>query len=140
MPHGCNVGGAIKILLVEDEALTAMLLARNLQLSGYSVCGPASTGEAAIEIAKREKPDLVLMDIRLAGPMDGIKAATAIASFSDVPIVFVTGYDDKQLRQRANAVHPAAYLVKPVTPREIEPVIKALFGDSKYLASAPCDR
>lgn len=118
----------IKILLVEDEALTALLLTRNLEMIGYHMCGPVGTGEAAVEIAAAERPDVVLMDIRLGSAMDGIEAAQKIKAIHPVPIVFMTGYEDDQTRAHANSVEPAAYLVKPVTPDDVEPVIADIFS------------
>ena len=116
----------IKILIVEDEAVTARLLKLSLQRMGYTVCEPAATAEAAIATAGQEQPDVILMDIRLAGEMDGIEAARRIALLCDVSIIFMTGYSDRETRERAQALNPAAYLVKPVTPAEIEPLIGAL--------------
>ncbi|RMF03324.1 MAG: response regulator [Chloroflexi bacterium] len=118
----------IKILLVEDEALTALLLTRNLEMIGYHMCAPVGTGEAAVETAAAEQPDVVLMDIRLGSAMDGIEAAKQIKAIRPVPIVFMTGYEDDQTRARADSVGPAAYLVKPVTPDDVEPVIADIFG------------
>ena len=90
-----------KIEIVEDEAMTAMLLARNLRLVGYSTCGPVSTGEAAIQLAGEERPDVVLMDIRLAGAMDGIQAAADIKQRWGIPVIFMTGYSDADTMERA---------------------------------------
>jgi CheY-like chemotaxis protein len=117
----------IKILLVEDEAMTAFLLRRNLQLLGYQVAKPLATGEAAIEAVQEQDYDVVLMDIRLAGKMDGIQAAEQISALNCTKIVFLTGYLDDEIMQRAQVCHPAAYLVKPVTPDDIQPVIAELF-------------
>lgn len=118
----------IKILLVEDEALTALLLTRNLEMVGYHMCTPVGTGEAAIETAAAEQPDVVLMDIRLGSAMDGIEAAQKITAIRPVPIVFMTGYEDNDTRARANSVSPAGYLVKPITPDDVEPVIADIFS------------
>ena len=118
----------VLLLVVEDEAMTAWLLSQSLQHMGYTVCGPVATGEAAVQAAADEQPDVVLMDIRLAGPMDGIEAAERIAAQREVSIIFMTGYSDQETKSRALALHPAAYLVKPVTPEHIVPVLEALFG------------
>ena len=120
----------IRILLVEDEAITAMLLKRNLELVGYEVSELVATGEAAIEAVENNHFDVVLMDIRLVGKIDGVEAATKIASQGDTPIIFMTGYSDGDIRARVKALNPAAYLVKPVTPDDIAPVIARLFAES----------
>ena len=88
-----------------------------------------ATGEDAVRAAAEERPDLVLMDIRLAGEMDGIEAARQIAAASPAKIAFMTGYSDERIVQRARALNPAAYLVKPVTSEHIHPVIAAIFGE-----------
>jgi CheY-like chemotaxis protein len=118
----------VKVLLVvEDEAMTAWLLSQSLRRLGYTVCGPVATGEAAVQTAADEQPDVVLMDIRLAGPMDGIEAAERITAQREVSVIFMTGYSDQEVRSRALAQRPAGYLVKPVTPEHIVPVLERLF-------------
>jgi CheY-like chemotaxis protein len=117
----------IKLLIAEDEAILAWMLCQNLELSGYEVCAPVATGEAAVKAALDYSPDVILMDIRLAGVMDGIEAAERISAQTPIPIIFMTGYSDDNIRERADVLHPAAYLVKPVTPDQIVPVLSAIF-------------
>lgn len=117
------MGKTIKILLVEDEAMLAMMLKKNLELKGYEVSGPVASGEAAIQEAAEELPNAVLMDIGLLGKMDGVEAAKKISETCDVAIIFMTGYSNEDVKVRAQALHPAAFLVKPVTPDDIEPVL-----------------
>jgi len=81
-----------RILVVDDEAALAVQLKERLTKMGYEVVGKASSGEAAIEMARRFSPDLVFMDIVLPGKIDGIKAAEVINENLDIPIVFVTGH------------------------------------------------
>ncbi len=114
-----------KLLLVEDEFLIAKLLQKNLQLVGYEVCELVSTGEEAVERAGQEQPDFILMDIRLAGKMNGIEAAREIEQRFQIPIIFMTGYSDEEVVAQAKALNPLAYLVKPVTPDDIKPVVDA---------------
>ena len=104
----------IRILIVEDEFLAAVYLQRELIRSGYTVSQPVATGEEAIERAEQEQPDVVLMDIRLAGAIDGIEAAREIVSRHAIPIIFMTGYSDGETRERAQRLAPAAYLIKPL--------------------------
>jgi two-component system, response regulator PdtaR len=103
-----------RILIVEDEIISAMALERMLADIGYSVVATVSTGEDAIEWTKRERPDIVAMDIRLAGKMDGIDAASRIMAESATPIVFMTGYDDKETRARALTLKPLGFMIKPI--------------------------
>lgn len=116
-----------KLLIVDDEAVFTLLLKRIFRKLGYHVCEPVATGEAAIQAALQEKPDVVLMDIRLVGPMDGVAAATRILESHQVPIIFMTGYADEATENRARALKPAALLTKPVTPEDILPVLNTLF-------------
>jgi DNA-binding NarL/FixJ family response regulator len=81
---------------------------------GCAVVRIVSTGEDSIASAKEDRPDIVVMDIRLAGKMDGIDAATAIVAERSVPIVFMTGYDDDAVRGRAMKIKPMVYVVKPI--------------------------
>ena len=112
------------ILIVEDDAIVAVHLRSMLTGLGYSVTGPLATGEAAIATAANEPSDLILMDIQLAGEMDGITAAKRILFNADVPIVFVTSYSQDPLIQQAKTIVPYGYLLKPVSPRELAVVIE----------------
>ena len=108
-----------KILIIEDEALSAMLLARTLSDIGYSIDKVVATGEAAIENAKLGNPDIIAMDIRLAGKLDGIEAASTITSELSIPIVFMPGYDDRLTRDRAMSLKPLGYMIKPLDLKKI---------------------
>ncbi len=108
-----------KILLVEDEKFIAMLMEMELEEAGFTVCRQVATGESAVEAAEEENPHAILMDIRLAGELDGVDASMKIRAFSQVPIIFMTGYQDESTRERAKAVDPLAYLIKPVDIQEL---------------------
>ena len=112
------------VLIVEDDAILAVHLRNMLIGLGYGVPEPVATGEAAIAAVAAERPDLILMDIQLAGEMDGITAAGHIRSTVDVPIVFLTGYSQDPLLQRAKTTAPYGYLIKPVSPRELAATIE----------------
>ena len=113
----------VRILLVEDEFITGLLMGKQLQDAGYIVCKNVTTGENAIVCARKDPPDIILMDIRLAGAMDGIDAASDIKKSSDIPIIFITGYDDTDMRDRALKTNPLGYLVKPVNVSKIRKII-----------------
>lgn len=104
----------LSLILVEDEIIIAICLKNDLEKAGFTVLGRAATGEEAIRLVMKFKPDLVLMDIRLAGEMDGIEAARKIKAAGDTQIVFMTGYPDTESRERAGSVNPVAYLNKPI--------------------------
>jgi len=116
-----------KILVVDDEAIITMQLEERLSAMGYTVAGMASSGEDAIEKARRLIPDLVLMDIVMPGKLNGIEAAKTIAGM-DIPVVFVTSYADDTIIEKAKQVGPYGYIVKPFNELEIKAAIEvALF-------------
>jgi len=104
----------LKILIVEDEVLTAIILKRNLEKAGYQVAKSVVSGEDAVKTAMEMEIDIVLMDIRLAGEMDGIDAAAEIQKIRITPIIFCTGYDDEETKNRADKLNPLAFLNKPL--------------------------
>jgi two-component system, response regulator PdtaR len=117
-----------KILVVDDEAIITMQLEERLSAMGYTVTGMASSGEDAIEKARRLKPDLVLMDIVMPGKLNGIEAAKTITGELDIPVVFVTSYADDAIIEKAKQVRPYGYIVKPFNELEIKAAIEvALF-------------
>lgn len=107
-----------RILIVEDEQVIALDLQLNLEEMGYVVVANTDNGPDAIALANRHKPDLVLMDIMLKGPMDGIEAAQAIGELH-IPVIYLTAYSDSQTVQRAAATAPYGFLTKPFQRREI---------------------
>ncbi len=113
----------ITVLIVEDEAMAALMLKKILDLLGYQVYEPVATGQDAISSAEKEKPDVILMDIRLPGDIDGIQAAQEIVSRRKIPIIFMTGYMDEEILQRARALNPAACLTKPMHMNKIKSII-----------------
>ena len=122
----------IKILIAEDEAINALSMQRALTMSGYKVCELISTGEEAVEAVKQEKPDLVIMDIILNGSVNGIEAARKMRSRSDIPILFITGYDERKLIQQIKSIPSSTYLIKPITPKVlISAITRALYNENK---------
>jgi len=105
---------AIQLLIVEDEVIIAKDLERHLRAWGYEVIGLAPSGEEAYEISLLAHPDLVLMDIRLNGEIDGIETAARIYEHLDVPVIYLTAHADEPTLQRAKLTHPLGYLMKPV--------------------------
>ena len=120
-------------MIAEDEAISALSMQRALIRAGYDVCDLVSTGEDALERVKQKNPNLVIMDVFLNGRVNGIEAAMEIRSRSDIPIVFITGYEEGQLIEQIKSINSSTYLLKPFTPRALESVItQALQNEYKY--------
>ena len=113
-----------RILIVEDEGLVALDLQSRLQRLGYTVVGIADTRERAMSIALVQLPELVLMDIHLAGGSDGVTAAEEIHETLGLPIVFLTAYADTETLDRAAKVAPFGYIVKPFEERSLAATIQ----------------
>jgi len=103
-----------RILIVEDEIITAMSLQHLLELWGYVTCGQATSGREAVEKADVEKPDILLIDVSLSGNINGIQAAREIRSRLSSPIIFITGYSDKETMKEIQDIEPAGWFIKPV--------------------------
>jgi len=116
---------ACRILVVEDEGVVALDIAHALTQMGYVVTGTAASGEQAVRLAEETHPDMVLMDIRLRGTMDGIEAASQIRLQHSASIIFLTAFADEPTMQRAQAVQPAAILRKPYEKGALQDAIEA---------------
>ncbi|MCA1914802.1 hybrid sensor histidine kinase/response regulator [Methanospirillum hungatei] len=108
-----------QVLIVEDEAIVAESIASKLRRYGYEVVDTLPTGEEAVDKAGKTRPDVILMDIHLAGKMDGIQAADRISSQYHIPVIFLTAYADEQTIARAKEAGPFGYLVKPFRERDL---------------------
>ena len=115
-----------KVLVVEDEVLTAKSLKLDIEDLGVKVLGPVAKGENSVDIALKENPDLILMDIRLSGSMNGVEAAQQILLKKKIPIVFMTGFALKDIKGQAQKLNPIDYLEKPVDINRIKQIIEAL--------------
>jgi len=113
-----------KILIVEDEAIVAMEIEGRLTKLGYGIAGSVSTGEAAIAAAQKTMPALVLMDIMLAGEIDGVHASAEIRRRFNIPVVFLTAYADEKTLKRAKLTEPFGYLMKPFEEIELRTTIE----------------
>jgi PAS domain S-box-containing protein len=108
-----------KILIVEDEAITAMDIQKALENSGFEVVSIASMGNEAIQKAGELKPDLVLMDITLKGRMDGVVVAEKIMSLFDIPVIYLTAFSDEETFKRAKLTKPYGFITKPINYNEL---------------------
>ncbi len=113
-----------RILVVDDERIVNLDIQATLKRLGYNIVGDAVSGSEAIEKASQFKPDLVLMDIKLRGEMDGVEAANFIIKSYDIPVVFLTAYSDDQTLNRAKLSGPFGYLLKPFEERDLRSAIE----------------
>jgi CheY-like chemotaxis protein len=116
--------GQTRILVVENERIVAQDLRRRLHRMGYTVCAIAASGQEAIAYAAQMRPDLVLMDIVLHGPMDGVEAAAQIRARGPLPIIYLTAYVDGDTLQRAKVTEPFGYLLKPFDTKTLQTTIE----------------
>jgi DNA-binding NarL/FixJ family response regulator len=116
-----------RILVVEDQYFVAVDCELNLRNAGYEVVGLATTAKEAVDLAEREHPDLILMDIRLASSTDGVDAAIVIYERLGVRSIFCSGHADAKVREAAQRARPLGWLDKPYSSRAlIETVREAL--------------
>lgn len=120
-----------KILIVEDEWITASDIKDSLEKLGYDIVKIVATGEEAVQFVKEYRPDLVLMDIVLHGKMDGIEAAGKIQSDFNVPVMYLTAYSDNETLKRAKITDPFGYIIKPIRIREAYILIEMAINKSK---------
>ncbi len=112
------------VLIVEDEFIITQTMQYDLEMNGFIVCGIAATGEKAIAIAEKEKPDLIIMDINLNGTLNGIDTAKRILKFLQPEIIFMTGYESSDFEEKVKQVEYTAFLNKPIDVEMILPLIK----------------
>lgn len=114
----------VKILVVEDEGVVALDIQSTLQRLGYVVVATAVSGEEAIRKAAEHRPDLVLMDVRLRGEMDGVTAAHTIQMQLETPVIYLTAHADEEILTRAKLTEPVGYIIKPFEERELRTAVE----------------
>ncbi|HET7776459.1 MAG TPA: response regulator, partial [Azospira sp.] len=119
-----NVSKPINLMLVEDERVVAFDLKNQLQALGYRIGAMVGSGEQAVQCVGEVAPDLVLMDIHLEGPMDGVQAAREIQARHQTPVIYLTAFAEDDTLHRALSSHPFGYLVKPWDVRELHASIQ----------------
>ncbi|QKQ77512.1 response regulator [Nostoc sp. TCL240-02] len=119
IPSNTHKKETVQILVVEDEYILAINLQESLESLGYTVLGIADSAEEAIEKATESRPNLILMDIRLRGEMDGIQASEQIWRNLQIPIIYLTGHSDKSTVERATLTSPFGYILKPIKEQEL---------------------
>jgi len=123
--------GNTQIMVVEDEALIAMALQKKLKKWGYEVPAVVSSGEEAIIAATKFHLDLVLMDIRLYGRLDGVETAQEITKYISIPVIYLTGFSDEHILKRAEDTEAFGYLMKPINERELQATLQIALHKAK---------
>jgi DNA-binding NarL/FixJ family response regulator len=118
-------------MIVEDEAVIALRLQHMLTKMGYHVAGISYTGEDALEKARSLGPDLLLMDIKIPGELDGIDVAEMVKSELNIPVIFLTAFAEDKIIERAKKAEPFGYILKPFQDREIKAAIEVAFYKKK---------
>ena len=119
------------ILIVEDEPINSTFIEHQLSKLGYSIAGIASSGETAIELAKTNKPELVLMDIQLEGELDGIETARILYRSMGIPVVYLTSTTDDETIERASETDAFGYLQKPFQQQEMHSTLQMALAKSR---------
>ena len=122
--HADQISPPPRALIVEDETLIAEELRQRLLRLGFTVIAAVDSGEEGVAIAIRERPDLVLMDIRLNGEKDGMQAAKEIREQVDVPIVYLTAHSDRQTVEGINQTEHDGFILKPFLRRELQSTVE----------------
>ncbi|TDW96166.1 response regulator [Dinghuibacter silviterrae] len=104
-----------RVMIIEDEALVAMDLAKGLEKDGYQVTGIADNAREAVELFRAGAVDILLVDVNIIGDKDGIDTATELLKHRSVPLIYLTAFTDPRTLERAKATQPSAYLAKPYT-------------------------
>lgn len=112
-----------KVLIVEDEMIIALMIEKMLERLGFTVVGKVTSGEEAIEFASSRKPDLILMDIRLQGEMDGIEAIRFIKEKVNTKVIYISGNTDNLYKKRVKKTDCLGFLTKPITITELKKAI-----------------
>jgi CheY-like chemotaxis protein len=120
-----------RILTVEDSHIVSMHIRAVLEIAGFTVLESVTTGEAAIEAALVHSPDLILMDIMLAGKMTGIEASEEIMQHQKIPIIFLTALTDKKTLELANATALYGYITKPFDELDLVAIVDLALSKAK---------
>ncbi|MDZ7715702.1 MAG: response regulator [Balneolaceae bacterium] len=109
-----------KILIVEDELIIALTIEKMVQRLGHQVVGTVTSGEQAVNLVLENTPDLILMDIRLQGELDGIETMEEIRKQTNTPVIYITGNTDEQNKNRVKESDYLAFLTKPISIHDLD--------------------
>jgi len=132
-----DIARRASILIVEDDALVASSIQEVLEELGFVVAGIASSGPEALSLVSREVPDLALVDIRLAGSMDGIDLAGELLRRFGVRSIFLSGAFSSETMARARRVDPLGFLAKPFRPSQVFNALQLALGDGASAKGEP---
>lgn len=118
-----------RILIVEDEIIIAMEIQVRLENSGFAVCGLVSSGEKALAAAREKKPDVILMDITLKGPMDGLETARRIQEERPSPVIFLSATDNTAILRQIRREGLGLNLAKPFKEADLIAAIRVVLGE-----------
>ncbi len=119
-----------RILVVEDEGITALHLQDLLEQRGYEDVSTAGSGEDALELARQSPPDLAMLDIKLAGQIDGLETGRRLrASDPELRIIYITSYSQADIRAQAAETNPVGYLIKPITKDQLFTALDSAFPE-----------
>lgn len=127
---GQDSAGRERILVVEDDYFVSLAIESDLEDAGYEVIGVVAAGEDALQVAGRLRPDLAIVDVRLAGALDGIETATELLQ-RGIRCIFATAHSDPQTRERGSAARPLAWLTKPFTTGDLLQAVKQGIAESR---------
>jgi DNA-binding NarL/FixJ family response regulator len=122
-------GDSIRILIAEDDLLVASQMEAALTDAGFEIAGTASTGREALQLAHAQSPMLVVMDIRLAGDLDGIDTALALFRSHGIRCIFASAYSDQEAQRRAAPAAPLGWLQKPYTMASLTEKVRAAVSE-----------
>jgi DNA-binding response OmpR family regulator len=123
------------ILIVEDEAIVALELKYRLTKLGYDVCGTASTGSKAIQIAENYKPDLALMDVQIKGSLNGIEVASLLKDKFGIPSIFLSAFSDELTKQQMANICDFEHLQKPFEASELKNAIERMIEKKQIMSN-----
>jgi len=118
-----------KAIIVEDNLILSVLYQNYLKQKVFKTVGEIRDGETAVGLVKKYNPDVVIMDIMLEGPMDGVETSEKIREFSDVPIIFITGNSDKKYITRAKQISNSKFMVKPISEEKLSRAVDIMLGE-----------
>lgn len=122
-----------EVLIVEDDEIIASLIERFLIQRNYQICGKVATGEDALYKVAEHIPDIVMMDINLAGKIDGITATKYITAIFKIPVIFLSAMDDEKTLDRATHAEPASFIIKPFTAKDLYSNIEIALHNDRLL-------
>ncbi|PKL59313.1 MAG: response regulator, partial [Methanomicrobiales archaeon HGW-Methanomicrobiales-4] len=126
-------GALTEVLIVEDDEIIASLIERFLLQREYLICDKVSTGEDALYRVAEHLPDIVLMDINLAGKIDGITATKYITAIFKIPVIFLSAQDDEKTLDRAAHAEPASFIIKPFSAKDLYSNIEIALHNDRLL-------